>query len=138
MSHYVGSSNLLPSYAYFCYLIIVVSEPKSYQEPVQDPKWQDAMAAEITALESNQTWSLTPLPSHKRAIGWKWVHGVKYKVDGTVERYKAILVPKGFTQHEGLDFIEIFSPVAKMTTIKNLLAISAVRGWHLIQLDPPW
>ena len=138
MSHYVGSSNLLPSYAHFCYLIIVVSEPKSYQEAVQDPKWQDAMAAEITALESNQTWSLTPLPSHKRAIGWKLVHRVKYKADGTVERYKARLVAKGFTQHEGLDFIEIFSPVAKMTTIKNLLAIFAVRGWHLIQLDPPW
>ena len=93
------------------------------------------MAAEIAALESNQTWSLTPLPSHKRAIGCKWVYRVKYKADGTVERYKARLVAKGFTQQEGLDFTETFSPVAKMTTVNTLLAISALRGWHLTQLD---
>ena len=93
------------------------------------------MAAKIVALESNQTWSLTPLRTHKRAIVCKWVYRVKYKADGTVERYKACLVAKGFTQQEGLDFTETFSPVAKMTTIKTLLAISAVRGWYLIQLD---
>ena len=90
------------------------------------------MAAEITTLESNKTWSLTSLPPHKRAIGCKWVYRVKYKADGTMERYKARLMAKGFTQQEGLDFIDIFSPVAKMTTVKTLLAISVVRGWHLI------
>ena len=93
------------------------------------------MATEIAALESNQTWSLTPLPSHKKAIGCKWVYKVKFKADGTVERYKARLVAKGFTQQEGLDFTETFSPVAKMTTVKILLAISTVKGWHLTQLD---
>ena len=90
------------------------------------------MAAEIATLESNKTWSLTSLPPHKRAIGCKWVYRVKYKADGTMERYKARLMAKGFTQQEGLDFIDTFSPVAKMTTIKTLLAISVVRGWHLI------
>ena len=135
LSHFLGSSTLSPSYAHFCSLITAVSDPQSYHEAVQDPKWQNAMAAEIAALESNQTWSLTPLPSHKRAIGCKWVYRVKYKADGTVERYKARLVAKGFTQQEGLDFTETFSPVAKMTTVNTLLAISAVRGWHLTQLD---
>ena len=87
-----------PSYAHFCSIISAVSKPQSYHKAVQDPKWQNAMAAETAALESNQTWSLTPLPSHKRAIGCKWVYKVKYKADGTVERYKAHLVAKGFTQ----------------------------------------
>ena len=135
LSNFLGSSTLSPPYAHFCSLISTISEPKSYHKAVQDPKWQNAMATEIAALESNQTWSLTPLPSHKKAIGCKWVYKVKFKADGTVERYKARLVAKGFTQQEGLDFTETFSPIAKMTTVKTLLAISAVRGWHLTQLD---
>ena len=93
------------------------------------------MAAEIAVLESNQTWTVTPLPPHKKAIGCKWVYRVKYKANGTVERYKARLVAKGFTQQEGLDFTKTFSPVAKMTSVKIFLAIAAVRGWHLVQLD---
>ena len=55
------------------------------------------MADEIAALESNQTWTITSLPPHKKAIGCNWVYRVKYKADGTVERYKARLVAKGFT-----------------------------------------
>ena len=135
LSNFLGSSTLSPTYAHFCSLISTISKPKSYHEAVQDPKWQNAMATEIAALESNQTWSLTPLPSHKKAIGCKWVYKVKFKVDGSMERYKARLVAKGFTQQEGLDFIETFFLVAKMTTVKTLLAISAMRGWHLTQLD---
>ena len=76
------------------------------------------MTAKINALESNNT-SLTSLPPHKRAIGCKWVYRVKYKVDGSMERYKAWLVAKGFTQQEELDFTKTFSPVAKMTTVKT-------------------
>ena len=93
------------------------------------------MDTKIAALEANNTWTLTPLPPHKKAVGCKWVYRVKYRADGSIERYKARLVAKGFTQQEGLDFTETFSPVAKMTTVKTLLAVSAVRGWHLTQLD---
>ena len=92
------------------------------------------MAVEISALEANHTWTLTTLPPHKKTIGCKWVYKVKYKSNGTVERYKGRLVAKGFTQKEGLDYIETFSLVAKLVTIKCLLAVAAVQGWYLCQL----
>ena len=89
------------------------------------------MAAEISALEANHTWVLTPLPSHKKTIGCKWVYKVKYRFDGSIERYKARLVTKGFTQKEGLDYLETFSRVAKLVSVKSLLPIAAVQGWFL-------
>ena len=89
------------------------------------------MTAEINALESNNTWTLTPLPPHKRAIGCKWVYKVKYKADGLWKGTEH----GWFTQQEGLDFTETFSLVATMTTVKTLLVIAAMKGWHLSQLD---
>lgn len=128
LSNYLDSSKLSPSNAHFCFLITDVIKPKFDHEAVNDPRWQEAMFAEIAALEANHTWTLTPLPPNKKSIGFKWVYKVKYKLDGSVERYKARLVAKSFTQQEGLDFTETFSLVAKMAIVKTLLAISAVRG----------
>ena len=93
------------------------------------------MDAEISTLEANHTWTVTSLPPGKKPIGCKWVYKVKYKSDGSVERFKARLVAKGFTQKEELDYIDTFSPVAKMVSIKAVLAVAAVKGWFLSQLD---
>ena len=112
-----------------------IEEPKFYHQAVKDPKWREAMAAEISALEANHTWVLTPLPSHKKTIGCKWVYNVKYKFDGSVERYKVRLVAKGFTRKEGLDYLETFSPIAKLVFVKCLLAVAAVQGRYLYQFD---
>jgi hypothetical protein len=93
------------------------------------------MNVEIDALEANDTWRLTSLPPHKHVIGCKWVYKVKLKADGSLEMYKARLVTKGYTQNEGLDYYETFSPVAKLTTVRWLLAVAAAKNWHLHQLD---
>lgn len=86
------------------------------------------MAEEIKALEANHTWTLTTIPAHKEPIGCKWVYKVKYKPDGSLERYKARLVAKGYNQKEGLDYTETFAPVAKLVTVRCLIAIAAAQN----------
>ncbi|GJY18251.1 helicase and polymerase-containing protein TEBICHI, partial [Tanacetum coccineum] len=91
------------------------------------------MNNEITALESNHTWELTTLPPFKHPIGHKWVFGIKY--DETVDKYKARVVAKRYNQQEGIDYTETFTPVAKMVTVRTLLAISTINNWFVHQLD---
>ena len=93
------------------------------------------MDHEIAALEANNSWTLTSLPPDKKPIGCKWVYRIKYKSDGSIKRYKARLVAKGFTQKEGLDYIGTFNLVAKMVLVRCLLAVVAVKGWFLNQID---
>ena len=109
-------------------------EPESYAQALLDPRWQAAMQVEIEALQANNTRVITYLPPGKVRIGYKWVYKIKLKADGFIERYKARLVTKGYTQIEGIDFYETFSPVVKFVTVKTLLALDAVQGWHLSQL----
>ena len=102
LSSYLSSHRLSPKHLHFCNMISSIEETKFYHQAVKDPKWRDAMAAKISALEANHTWVLTSLPSHKKTTGCKWVYKVKYKSDESVERYKVRLVAKGFNQRKVL------------------------------------
>ncbi|CAI0405618.1 unnamed protein product [Linum tenue] len=113
----------------------VFAEPTTYQEAVKFEHWRRAMREEQDALEENHTWDVVPLPKNKRAIGNKWVYKDKYRPDGTLERHKARLVAKGFTQVYGIDFLDTYSPVAKINSVKALLAVAASKGWFLDQMD---
>jgi hypothetical protein len=89
----------------------------------------------MNALKRNQTWEIVKLPKKKKTVGCKWVYALKYKADSSLERYKARLVTKGFTQTFGIDYQETFAPVAKMNTIQILFSLFANLGWWMQQYD---
>nr|GEX26554.1 ribonuclease H-like domain-containing protein [Tanacetum cinerariifolium] len=94
-------------------------EPTTYYDDVKDARWVEATNNEIEALIRNNTCTLTDLPIGKKTIDNKWLYKIKYKASGQVEKYKARVVAKGFSQKEGIDFDETFSPVVK----KSLLGV---------------
>ena len=89
------------------------------------------MSAELEALERTSTWELISLSPGPVPSTCKWVFKVNTRSDGSVERYKARLVTRGFQQEQGRDYNETFAPVAHMTTIRTLIVIAVVHRWSL-------
>jgi hypothetical protein len=92
-------------------------QPNNFEEANKDELWNKAMDEELDQIEKNETWELVPRPKNKNVIGTKWVFRNKLNEDGHVTRNKVILLCKGYTRVEGIDFEETFSPVAKMEAI---------------------
>ena len=124
-----------PKYANAAIVETDPKEPETFEEAFQNAEWRKAMEEELDALERNQTWELSPKPKDVKPISCKWVYKIKRRTDGSVERYKARLVARGFSQQYGLDYDETFSPVAKLTTVRVLLALAASKSWNLWQMD---
>ncbi|KAL0549422.1 hypothetical protein IC582_013904 [Cucumis melo] len=93
------------------------------------------MNDELQALEKTHTWDYVDLPPGKRSIDYKWIYKIKTHSDGTIERYKTRLIPKGYSQEYGIDYEETFALVARMTSVRSLLAVAAAKQWPLLQMD---
>ncbi|KAK8933736.1 hypothetical protein KSP39_PZI015982 [Platanthera zijinensis] len=110
-------------------------EPRSYQEAVGKLEWQQAMTLELQAFHRTHTWDIVPCPPGVIPVSCKWIFKIKTRPDGSIERHKARLVARGFSQEHGIDYDETFAPVARMTTVRTLLAVAAARNWPLHQMD---
>ncbi|GJT06761.1 ribonuclease H-like domain, reverse transcriptase, RNA-dependent DNA polymerase [Tanacetum coccineum] len=108
---------------------------QNYKEASSDQKWIEAMKVELDSINKNNTWELTTLPKGHKAIGLKWVFKTKKDANGDIIKHKARLVAKGYIQEHGIDFEEVFAPVARMETIRLLLAIAANNKWEVHHLD---
>ena len=106
-------------------------EPSTFLEASVDPKSRKAMEEEFQALQKNKTWHLVPSHRHKNLIYCKWVFRINRKSDGTIDRYKARLVVKGFKQRYGIDYEDTFSHIVKAASIRLVLSIAVSRGWSL-------
>ncbi|GKA15002.1 zinc finger, CCHC-type containing protein [Tanacetum coccineum] len=116
-------------------LLFTEEEPRNYKEASTDQKWIEAMEIELDSINKNNTWTLTTLPPNQKAIGLKWVYKTKRDAKGKIIKYKARLVAKGYVQEQGIDFDEVFAPVARIETVRLILALAAYHGWQVHHLD---
>lgn len=109
-----------------------VTEAKS--GPYKD-QWESSMSDEYNSLIQNDAWTLTTPSKDQKSIKHKWVFRLKTKPDGLIDRFKARLMVKGCSQKAGIDYLETFSPVARLDSIRTLLSIAAAKNYEILQLD---
>ena len=117
---------------------LLENEPQSYKEAMASPEaplWKEAINSEIDSILQNHTWELVDLPPGCKPLGYKWIFKRKMKTDGSIDKYKARLVIKGYRQKEGLDYFDTYSPVTRITSIRMLIAIAAIFGLEIHQMD---
>ena len=125
LSKYVSYKNLSPVFRAFTSQLSSMEIPNIVQDALKFPEWKKAVFEDMKTLEKNGTWKLVDLPRGKTTVGCKWVFTVKYKSDGSLERYKTRLIAKGFTQTYGIDYLE------KLNSIRVLFSLEANLEWSL-------
>ena len=98
---------------------LIEKEPTFFEEAIQEKEWADAMIEEYRSIIKNDVWEIVPKPKSKDVVSSKWLFKIKHVVDGSIEKYKAIFVARGFSQKEGIGYEETFSPVARYTSIRT-------------------
>jgi len=109
--------------------------PTTFEEAIQKEHWKEAMMEEHQSIMKNEVWEIVPRPKEKSMVTSKWVYKIKHAEDGSVHKYKAIFVARGFSQKEGEDYDETFASVARYTSIRAIISLVASMGWNLDQMD---
>jgi len=118
--------------------VAFLEEPQNIEKALtceNSKEWECAMEEEYNSLMANNTWTLVPFPDGRKPVSCKWVFKIKQGVNGEVGRYKARLVARGFTQTYRVDYNKTFSPIAKFTSIRCILALAALEDMEIHQME---
>ncbi len=120
----------------YCYSI--EDDPKTFQEAMASRDvtfWKEAIDDEMSSILENNTWVLSDLPPGSKPLGCKWIFKKKMKVNGTIDKFKARLVIQGFRQKPGIDYFDTYAPVARISTIRLLIALASIHNLVIHQMD---
>ena len=125
--------------SYECYVAlmssILDSEPSTYAEVASQQCWKDAMMEEYESIMKNDVWEIVSRPDGKSVVTSKWIFKIKHAANGSIEKYKAKFLARGFSQKEGVDYDETFAPVARYTSIRTIIALASAMRLRLHQMD---
>ena len=114
---------------------LIDEEPTCFEEASNKEEWMDSTIEEYQSILKNDVWEVVPRLKDKLVVSSKWIFKTKNLADGNIEMFKARFVAQGFSQKEGIDYEETFSPVAIYTSIKTILALASEMKWKLHQMD---
>ena len=106
-------------------LVARVGEPSSFREAAQHQVWVDAMVEEYSSIMTNDVWEVVPRPQERFAVGSRWIYKIKYVANGSIEKFKAKFVAKGYAQKEGIDYEETFASISRYTSIRSVISLAA-------------
>jgi hypothetical protein len=104
---------------------LLEKEPTFFEETIQKKEWAEAMTKEYQSIIKNDVWEIVLRPNSKDMVSSRWLFKIKHVVDGSIEKYKARFVAHGFSQKEGIDYEETFTPVARYISIRTIIALAA-------------
>lgn len=113
----------------------IQAKPSSFEDVVKEKVWKDDMDEQYESIVINDVWDVVPRPNGKSIVTSKWIFNIKHEIDGNIEKYKERFIARGFSQKEGEDYYDIFSPMAQYTTIHSIVSLAANQGWNLHQMD---
>jgi hypothetical protein len=114
---------------------LLEEEPACFEEAIQRKEWVDAMKEEYQSIMKKKLWEIFPRPKDKDVVSSKWLFKIKHAADGSIEKYKVRFVACDFSQKEGIDYEETFTPVARYTLIGTIIALATKMKWKLHQMD---
>ncbi|KAL0325017.1 UNVERIFIED_CONTAM: Retrovirus-related Pol polyprotein from transposon TNT 1-94 [Sesamum radiatum] len=120
------------------YCFNVEDDPKTFDKAMKSHDvafWKEAVNDEMDSIIGNNTWVLVNLPPGCKPLGYKWIFKKKMKVDGTIEKFNARLVIQGFRQRPGIDYFNIYAPIARISTIRLLIALASIQNLVIHQMD---